>query len=349
MPVLARMLLIWAAALFGCANATSAQPVQETIEGAKPVELVFAYFVSDGGYSYERVIAPFVERINTEGAGLVEVRLVVNGALGPDPTAQLDLVRSGVADIAFIVPGYTPAALPDHRVIELPGLFNTLREATLVHHKLASANMLRGLEEVKVLGGFATAPESIHTTQPVSTLADLAGRRIRVNNNMESAMLTEFGARPVVHDITEIATGLSKGEIDGAMLPLWPLVEFGAARIATHHFMLKTCAAPLAIVMNRKVFEGLSSEVQTIIEEASGDWLTGRFIDTITDFEDKVLADLAGNERRTVVEPSPADIDAADTIFEAVRNRWAAESTHNAALLAAAQAELGRIRSGDVK
>lgn len=349
MPVLARMLLVWAAALFGCANATSAQPVEGTNGGAKPVELVFAYFVSDGGHSYEGVIAPFVERINTEGAGLVEVRLAVNGALGPDPAGQLDIVRSGVADIAFIVPGYTPMALPDHRVIELPGLFNTLREATLVHHKLASANMLRGLEEVKVLGAFATAPETIHTTRPVDSLADLAGRSIRVNNIMEAAMLTEFGAKPVGYDITEIATGLSKAEIDGAMLPLWPLVEFGAARIATHHFMLNTCAAPLAIVMNRKVFESLSSDVQAIIERASGDWLTGRFIDTITDFETEVLTDLAGNERRTVVEPSLADLEAARTVFETVRNRWAAESAHNAALLAAAEAELGRIRSGGMQ
>ena len=80
------------------------------------------------------------------------------GALGKAPAQQPQLVRDGVADIAYIVPGYTAEQFPDNAVIELPGLFRDQREASLVFTRLIAANALRGYEDFVVINAFTAEP-----------------------------------------------------------------------------------------------------------------------------------------------------------------------------------------------
>jgi TRAP-type transport system periplasmic protein len=46
-------------------------------------------------------------------------------------------------------------------VLELPGLFHDLREATLSYNGLIRANALRGYEDFFVIGAFSTGPGTI--------------------------------------------------------------------------------------------------------------------------------------------------------------------------------------------
>src|SRR5580704_7467300 len=140
---LARCALLWLALL----PAASA---------AEPVKLKMAYFSSDRTTTYLAAIKPFVDSVNTEAAGLVQIDVSLSGILGKNPTQQLQLVLDGTADLAFVVPGYTPERFPDNEVIELPGLFKNMREATLVYTGLIAANALRGYDDLFVVGAFAT-------------------------------------------------------------------------------------------------------------------------------------------------------------------------------------------------
>lgn len=327
--------LIWALLSFGVAFQAHAQDA---------THLTFAYFASDTNHYYRGGIEPFLTAIEEHGDGLIEIDVALSGRLGPNPADQLRLVREGVADIVFLVPGYTPDALPDHRVLELPGLFHNGREATLVHTRLAEMGMLRGYEDLVVLGAFATPPETIHSVKPLLSLDDLQGATIRVNNVMEAAALEKLGMATAEISITKIATSLSQGEIDGALVPLGAMVEFGVARIATNHFLLATSVAPLAVVMNRAKFESLPDEAKALVKQWSGLWLAEQFFASVAAFEATVLDELNDNDRRTVVQPAEADLDRAAAAFQAVREEWAALSPRNAELLAFVEAELARIR-----
>lgn len=164
---------------------------------ADPIKLKMAYFSSDRTTTYLAAIAPFVDAVNAEGAGLLHIDVSVSGALGKNPAQQLQLVLDGTTDLAFVVPGYTPERFPDNAVIELPGLFKNIREATLTYAGLIAANALRGYDDLFVVGAFATEPETIHTRLPVASLRQLAGLRIRANNPMQSTALAGLGAVPV--------------------------------------------------------------------------------------------------------------------------------------------------------
>ena len=172
---------------------------------AEPIKLKLAYFSSDRTTTYLATIKPFVDAVNAEAADLLEIEVHFSGALGKDPRQQLQLVLDGTADIAFIAPGYTPERFPDNTLIELPGMFRGIRDATLVYTRLVAANALRGYEDLFVIGAFATEPESIHAKVVAGSLDELQGKRIRANNPAQAAALTRLGMQPVQMPINQVS------------------------------------------------------------------------------------------------------------------------------------------------
>ena len=315
---------------------------------AEPIKLKMAYFSSDRTTTYLAAVKPFVDAVNKEAVGLMQIEVGVNGAFGKNPAQQLQLVLDGTADFAFVVPGYTPERFPDNQVIELPGLFSNIREATLVYSGLIAANALRGYDDLFVIGAFATEPESIHTRSPAASLQDLKGARIRSNNPMQASALTGLGMLPSEMPINQASSGISSGKLDGAMVSPAPLVEFGIARVAANHFLLGVSSAPLLVVMTRQRFNSLPEQARKIIRQYSGVWTAERYINTYQAENNTALDSLKQDPNRKVVVPSQPDLESARAVFKSEVNAWSAADPRHRELLAKAESELSKIRGGTV-
>jgi TRAP-type C4-dicarboxylate transport system substrate-binding protein len=332
---LARCALLWLAML-------------PAVSAAEPIKLKMAYFSSDRTTTYLAAIKPFVDAVNAEAADLVQIDVSVSGTLGKNPIQQLQLVLDGTADLAFVVPGYTPERFPDNEVIELPGLFKNIREATLVYTGLIAANALRGYDDLFVVGAFAAEPETIHTRLPATSLEALAGMRIRSNNPVQGAALAGLGMVPVEIPINQTSSAISSGKLDGAMVGPAPLIEFGIARVVSNHYLLVVSAAPLLVAMNRKKFEGLPERAKQIIRQYSGEWAAERYIEIYRAVNDASLESLSQDPNRHVVVPTPADLARASAVFRAEVDTWSATDPRHRQLLAEAEAELNKIRGGTI-
>ena len=313
--------------------------------GAEPITLKLSFFSSDRSMSYIAAAKPFVDAVNAEAKGLVEIKVLFSGTLGKDIARQPQLVLDGAADLAFVVPGYTPDQFPDNAVLELPGLFRDMREATLVYTKLIAANALRGYEDFFVIGAYVTEPETIHSRPPINSLADLKGKRIRVNNPGEGAALEKLGAIPILMQVTQIASAISSGAIDSAAVSRTPLSDYGIKRVATNHYFLSTSGAPLALVMNRKKFEALPQAAQDIIRKYSGKWVAERFIETYEVSDRRVMEQLESEPQRQVIFPSQSDLERAQRIYASVIEEWAAKSPRNRELLSITESDIAKLRS----
>jgi TRAP-type C4-dicarboxylate transport system substrate-binding protein len=315
---------------------------------AEPVKLKMAYFSSDRTTTYLAAIQPFVDAVNAEVGGLVRIDVSLSGALGKSPTQQLQLVLDGTADLAFVVPGYTPERFPDNEVIELPGLFKNIREATLVYTGLIAAKALRGYDDLFVVGAFASEPETIHTRLPASSLQEFASVRIRVNNPIQATALAGLGMVPVEMPINQTSGAISSGKVDGAMVGPAPLIEFGISRVLSNHYLLSVSAAPLLVVMTRQKFEGLPEQAKQIIRKLSGGWTAERYIETYRAENDAAVESLKHDPNRHVVVPSPNDLARAQAVFRAEVDTWSATDPRHRELLAKAEAELNTIRGGTI-
>jgi TRAP-type C4-dicarboxylate transport system substrate-binding protein len=318
------------------------------VSAAEPIKLKMAYFSSDRTTTYLAAIKPFVDAVNAEAAALVQIDVSVSGTLGKNPTQQLQLVLDGTADLAFVVPGYTPERFPDNEVIELPGLFKNIREATLVYTGLIAADALRGYDDLFVVGAFTAEPETIHTRLPAASLEALTGRRIRSNNPVQGAALAGLGMVPVEVPINQASSALSSGKLDGAMVAPAPLIEFGIARVVSNHYLLVVSAAPLLVVMNRKKFDGLPEQAKQIIRKFSGEWAAERYIEIYRAVNDASLESLKQDPNRNVVVPTPADLARASAVFRAEVDTWSETDPRHRQLLAEAEAELNKIRGGTI-
>jgi TRAP-type C4-dicarboxylate transport system substrate-binding protein len=310
-----------------------------TAAAAEPITLKLAFFSSDRSAPFKTGIKPFLDAVNSEAKGLVEIQLHPSGALASDIAREPQLVLDGGADLAFIVPGYTPDLFPDNAMIELPGLFRDLREATHVYSRLVAEKALRGYRDFLVIGAYATDPESIHGRLPMASLADLKGMRIRVANEGEAAGLRKLGAVPTQLQLTSVTSAISSGSIDATALSLTPLADFGISRVATHHYFLKTSTVSLALVMNRKVFDGLPKAAQEIIRKYSGMWAADRFAEGYAAYDGKIMEQFRSESKRTVVFPTAADSRRAAAIFKGVRDELVGGDSHFQSLVKAIENE----------
>jgi TRAP-type C4-dicarboxylate transport system substrate-binding protein len=312
---------------------------------AEPIKLKLAFFTSDRAILYNGGVKPFVDAVNAAGKALVEIEVFFGGALGKAPAQQAQLVRDGVSDLAYIIPGYTEEQFPDNAVIELPGLFRDQREASLVFTRMIAANALRGYEDFVVITAFTAEPHSIHTRQPIASLADLKGLKIRANNPIEAATFEKLGMRAVVMPVNQISEAISSGIIDGAAIPPAMLSEFGVGRLASYHYIIHADAPSLALVMSRKTFAGLPVRAQDIIRKFSGEWSVAASNEFFEVINATSMAQLKSDPKRKVIFPSPAELARIDVAFKSVTDDWVGKSPRNRELLTMVEAELVKIRS----
>jgi TRAP-type C4-dicarboxylate transport system substrate-binding protein len=316
-----------------------------TLGVADPVTLKLSFVTSDRSNLYQCYVRPFVDAVNADGAGLVQIKVYFSGAISPSMPEQAQLVLAGAADLAYVVPGYAPKKFPDISVLELPGLFRNERESSLVFERLAAAGALEGYRKFFVVGAFVTGGESIHSRKPIATLADLKGQTIRVNNQMIANTLRKLGAVPSLLPINRTMEALSQGKLDGVTVPPGVLPEFGFGRLANNHYFLPLGGALVSLVMSREKLASLPQPAGEIIRKYSGEWLSERGAGCFEAKNREIAAQLKADRRRTVVEPSPADLATAQKVFSSVVNEWAAESPRHRELLALVRAELSKLRS----
>jgi TRAP-type transport system periplasmic protein len=273
--------------------------------------------------------------------------LFPNGALGRNPGQQPQMVLDGVADVAWVVPSYSPGRFPDTEVLELPGLFKNLRESSLVATRLNQRKVLSDYGDFYVIGMGGTAPYSIHTNFPVSSIADLKGKTIRASSKNESAALRAFGAVPIGMPVTEIPEAISRGTISGTTSHLSPFFDFGLDRVTNNHFFIGLGVVPLAVLMNKKKFDALPQSARTVIERNADDALTNTWIESVTSYNGANLEKLKSNPKNKLVFPSQAQRDEAQKLLAPVRDEWVAASERHKELKAALDTELAAVRGED--
>lgn len=318
-----------------------------SVASAEPIKLKLSLVTSDRALIYLGGVKPFVDAVNAEAKDLLEIEVFFSGALEKQPALQPQLVADGGADIAFIFPGYTPQRFYDNTVIELPGLFQDTREASLVYTRLIAAGAMKGYEDYFVIAALSSPAESIHARRPIESIADLNGISVRTSNVTSAAAVARLGMRPVQMPVNEIAEALSEGRIESAVAPLAMLFEFGIGRVANAHYMLEISHAALALVMNRKKFDSLPREAQDIIRKYSGEWPVESYLRAYEASGKAVMEQLRANPRRKIVDPSPADQATAELAFKSLVDEWALRAPANRLQLDLVRAEITKLRAGN--
>lgn len=312
----------------------------------QPVKLKYAEFSPDRERIHNTVTKKFAAAVNEAAGGMVEIELFPNGALGRNPAQQAQMLLDGVTDIAFIVPPFTPGRYPDSEVMELPGLFHNLQEATIVYTRLMMSGKIKDFKKFIAIAAWTTPPFSIHANYPIASVADLKGKKIRASGALQSDALRALGAVPVGIPPTEVPEALARRTIDGATSQPAVVYDFGYDRVTNSHYFMRLGVVPLVVMMNKAKFESLPKEAQGAIRRHSLQWMADLYVKEITAYDGELVRRMKDDPKRKIVFPTKPDEQAIQAALEPVVTAWIKKSPRNAELYKAATAELEAVRGG---
>jgi TRAP-type C4-dicarboxylate transport system substrate-binding protein len=332
-----RKILLAATALAAMAAAGSA---------AAQDKLKFAVFTPDNEMTHQIVMKPWVARVNKDSAGTLDIQTYPNGALGRNPGLQTKMLQDGVADIAWVIPSYTPGVYLDDDVFELPNIIQNSVEGSVAAWRLLQKGMLRGYDQYHMIGLFTASPYTFHNNYKTTKAADLKGKKIRAVGAVSTESIKALGAVPEGMPFTQLVEAISRGVIDGTTGHPIAIHDFGVVRVTNSHFLGKIGSVTLGIFMSKKKFDSLPAPAKAAIEKHKGEALSRAFGKMSEDRNAQLIAEWKKDPKRTVTVPTKAENAAWDKTLAPVVSTWEAKDARNKALLAAMRAELAKIRAG---
>lgn len=241
---------------------------------------------------------------------------------------MLSLVQSGVADVGYLSPAYISDKLPLSCVVELPANYSSACAGTRAFWRLAKAGGALDHREfgplgVRVLFAVMFPPNQIVLSKAkFEGLNSLAGQKIRTSGGAKDQILRKLGAVPIQMPAPEIHEAMSRGTIDGLMIPVASLPPYELDKLSKVATVGENFGAFIvAYAISEARWKKLSVAHQKALMEA-GEAATARGCqmmerDDAKNYES--LRQLGVN----LVKLAPADKQLVNSISAGVAQEWA--------------------------
>ena len=292
---------------------------------AADVTLRFHHFLSPKGF-----IVPWAEIVQKDSGGKIAVEVYPSMQLGGKPPSLIDQARDGVVDIVWTIPGYTPGRFPGVEAFELPFVSGQSAEKTSTAlWDFYEKHLTEDFKDYKVIALHVHGSGVIHVkNKSVKSLDDMNGLKLRAPTRIANGLLKELGANPVGMPVPAFPEALSKGVVDGGVIPWEVVPPLKVQELATSHTEFKGPNAlyntVFVVAMNKASYDGLSDELKKVIDDNSGAvasaW-AGKSMDD-GDKPGRALVEKRGNEINTL---DVAEIEKWRKAGESVTANWISE------------------------
>ena len=312
---------------------------------AAPVILKYAQFEpSNKAFAMRDIWLPWVEKMNKAGEGLFKIEVYVGGTLNRVPPKQLKILRDGVADIAFILPSYTPGVFADDSVVEVPFVAGTALEAGIASYRMLQKGLLRNYDVIVPLMLSVGQQYAIHSTFPIKRPGDLKGKKIRATGKMQHYMAQAFGAAPVGMPVTKIAESMSRGLIQ-ATTNEWNAVRtFKIQDVAKYHFMLPMGTVTFLLAMNKDKFNSLPKKAQDIFMN-NREYTVRLWADKMDTDLDKHYKKVQADPKHHVYIPTASETEEWKSVLGSAVDAWMKDDPKRKGLLEAYKKEIAKARA----
>lgn len=295
-------------------------------------------------------LRPWTEEIEERTEGRVRFRWLPQAVAAPPST--VDAVRDGLADLSYVVHGFTPGRFVLTKAIEFPDMGETGEISSIAYQRVHDRFFGdREHDGLKVLAVFAHSPGYIYMrNRAVTKLEDLDGQTLRVGGGLVNDLTRALGVNSVLRPPGETYEILSTGVVDGVMFPPEAITAFRSEGLIKH--VTETPGGiyrvSFLIMMNKDKFDSLSPQDQAIIEEMSGVPLA-RSAGRAWDIADARANEIMLGEGLQVHQADPSLVALIDEKAGVLKEEWkaqaAAMNVDGAAVLEALKEELDRARA----
>lgn len=243
---------------------------------AQTITLKVHHFLGPQSIQHTKMLADWCSNIARDSNNRLACQIFPAMQLGGAPPQLFDQAKDGVADVVWTVAGYSAGRFPRSEIFELPFMMTNAGATSRAAWDYVQKHAQDEFKDVKLLAIHVHGPGNIFTrTKPITTLEDFKGMRLRAPTRLTNRMLSMLGASPVGMPVPQVPEALSKGVIDGAVIP------YEVAPGLRVHELTKFVAEPdrkmealyttvFLVPMNRAKYESLPADLKAVIDKNSG-------------------------------------------------------------------------------
>jgi TRAP-type C4-dicarboxylate transport system substrate-binding protein len=318
---------------------------------AQEVTLTLHHLLSPKSLAHSQYLEPWARRVEEQSGGRIKVEIFPSMSLGGAPPELYRQVRDGTVDMAWTVLGYTPGVFIRSEVFELPFVHeNSARATNLAIQDLFEEYLAPDFADVKPILLHVHSGQAIHMVErPVNGIADLKGLKLRTPSRTGAWMIESWDAEPVGMPVPDLPQALSKGVVDGALIPyeiamplkVYELTNYSiegenAVRFGTIVFMF---------AMNKERYASLPDDLKAVIDANSGGSIAAQ-VGEVWDSVEPKGRELTRGSGSTIIELDDAAMAGFRDRAGVVIDRWieevSAQGIDGKALVEAAREAIAR-------
>jgi TRAP-type transport system periplasmic protein len=243
---------------------------------AQDVTLKFHHIWNPQAMASVNVITPWCNKVAAESNNRLKCQILPAMSGGGTPPQLVDRVKDGVDDLVITLPGYTAGRFPSTEVFELPFMTNSAEVGARAAWDFINKHSLAEFPGTKLLATWVHDQGYVHTNpRQVKTLADFKGLKMRAPTRQTNKLLAALGASPVGMPLPAIPDAVSKGTIDGFLLPwevmpslkLQEMVKFHSETDPSRPALY---SAVFVFAMNQARYDSLPADLKKVIDDNSG-------------------------------------------------------------------------------
>ena len=274
----------------------------------------------------------FNTRFNEASGGDIIGKIQSQSGLGLKGFEIMRLVKNGVFDFAFGLPGYVAAENAIFEGADLSSLtqdIDTQRQVSDAYFPTLE-KAFADIYNAKLLMLYPFPSQTLWCNGEVNGIEDLSGKKIRVYSTTLGDFVEGVGETSVTVSFSEVIPALEKGVVDCAITGTMSAYTAKWNQVATHAYTLRVGWGLAFGAMNMDKWESLSADQQTLMQTEIATLNDAMWTETATE-DDVAISCITGGEcsvgeagSMTLVEPTEADLALRDTIAtDVVLARWA--------------------------
>ena len=309
------------------------------------VVLKFASVQAPNSPVVTQCLTPIVADINKAAGSEFKIELI-NAPNLANITNVWDRVANGVADIGFGIHGSTNLPFPKSTVAGLPLLLpaDKLAEGSVaLWHLYESGLIADEYKGVKPIALFTVPVQGLSMKDPIKSIDDLKGRRIRAADRTISLMVTAFGASPISVPSTENYQAVAQGLVTGSVANIIQMTVFRIAEVSKYQLFEIPLGSPAGfVVMNPGVPGKLSDAGRKVLAAEIGEKMSrqmGACFQKLDGFLRKKLHD---DKTQHFITLEPAEKAKFEKALQPVIDQWIKETPDGDKIYAAFKKDVSK-------
>src|SRR3982750_2519411 len=240
------------------------------------VTLKFHTFMAPTSNVWLNMHKAWMDKVEKDSGGRIKFEAYPAMQLGGTPVQLYDQARDGVVDVVWTLPGNTAGRFPRVEVFELPFIMTNAEATSKAYWEYIQTQAPDEFKETQVIALQVHGPGMFHSASKlVKSPADLKGMKVRGPTRQVTKLLAALGATPVGMPLPQIPDALSKGTIEGCVIP-WGVVPSVKVQELTKFSTEFPASGPalytttFVMAMNKPKYQSLSPGLKKVIDANSG-------------------------------------------------------------------------------